>query len=92
MDKDATDRGPERLMAEERERAEIEMRADMARARMRAGDGTVTLSEAFGDPYNLLDAIRDVRRATDLPLYEAKLLLSSTTGASCRSTWPSRPA
>jgi hypothetical protein len=75
VDKDKFDRGLQRLLVEEREKAEIEMRMGMASARLDAGDRTVTLGEMWGDPYNRIDATRDVKAATGLPIMEAKALV-----------------
>jgi hypothetical protein len=77
MDKDAIDRGLDRLLVEEREKVEIDIRADTAAARLSAGDGSVTVFEAWGDPYNRIDAIRAVKTATGLPLLEAKALVEA---------------
>jgi len=71
------DRGLERLLVEEQERAEIDMWAGMASTRLSAGDVSVTLFEAWGDPYNRIDAIKDVRHATGLPLMKAKALVDA---------------
>ena len=77
MDKDAMDQGLERLLVEEQERAEIEMRADTAAVRLGAGDRSVKVFELWGDPYNRIHAISDVRRASGLPLKEAKALVDA---------------
>jgi hypothetical protein len=77
MDNEARDRGLERLLVEEQEKAEIEMRVGMAHARLSAGDSGVTMFEAWGDPYNRIDAIKDVRRATGLPLMKSKALVEA---------------
>jgi hypothetical protein len=77
MDNDAIDRSLERPLVEEQEKAEIETRASMARARLSAGDRSVTMFEAWGDPYNRINAIKDVRRATGLPLVKAKALVEA---------------
>ena len=77
MGKDAMDRGLERLLVEEQERAEIEMRADTAAVRLAAGDRGVTVFELWGDPYNRIPAISDVRRASGLPFKEAKALVDA---------------
>jgi hypothetical protein len=77
MDNDAIVRGLERPLVEEQERAEIEMRAGMAHARLSAGDRSVTMFEAWGDPYNRIDALKDVRSTSGLPLREAKALVEA---------------
>jgi hypothetical protein len=77
VDKDAMDRSLERLLVEEQERVEIEMRMGMANARLAAGDGSVTLGEMWGNRYSLIHAIREVRAACGLPIMEAKAFVDA---------------
>jgi hypothetical protein len=77
VDKDAVDRGLERLLVEEQERAEIEMRSGMADARLAVGDDTVKMSEWWGDLYNRINAIKDVRAASGLGLYESRAFVDA---------------
>ena len=77
MDNEALDRGLERLLVEEQEKAEIEMREGMARARLSVGDGSVKMFEVWGDPYSRIHAIKAVKDATGLPLMEAKALVDA---------------
>jgi hypothetical protein len=77
VDKDSVDRGLERLLVEEREKTEIEMRMGMAKARLAAGDDRVTMGEMWGDRYSRIHAIRDVKAATGLPIMVAKAIVDS---------------
>ena len=74
---DAVDQGLHRLIVEEREKTEIEIRREMASARLAVGDGSVTVWEFLGDPYNLIDAVRDVRKATGLGMFECKAFVDA---------------
>jgi hypothetical protein len=76
-DKDAVDQGLERLLVEEQERAEIEMRVGMAGARLAVGDGSVTIFEIFGDPYSRISVIKDVRSTSGLQFMEAKAIVEA---------------
>jgi hypothetical protein len=44
-DEDQVDRALEQLLVEEQEKVESEMRAGMAKARLAAGNGSVTMGE-----------------------------------------------
>jgi ribosomal protein L7/L12 len=85
IDKDAMDRGLHRLLVEERERIESEMRADMARARVAAGDNSVTISELAGEPYNRIKVLKLLQDAWRLPLREAKALVDAYKGDRVRT-------
>jgi hypothetical protein len=74
---DAVSRGLHRLLVEEREKDEIEMRRGMAGARLAVGDVSVSVGEVYGDPYNLIAAIKDVRGATRLGLRESKAFVDA---------------
>jgi hypothetical protein len=79
VDNEGLDRGLERLLIEEQEKAEIEMREGMARARLAAGDGSVQMGEVWGWPYDLIRTIREARNATGLPLMVVKALVDAYT-------------
>jgi ribosomal protein L7/L12 len=49
----------------------------MCHARLSADGSSVTMFEVWGDPYNRIDSIKDVRRATGLPLMESKALVEA---------------
>jgi ribosomal protein L7/L12 len=74
---DQVDRGLERLLVEEQEKVENEMRAGMAKARLAAGDRSVTMFEMWGDPYNRIHAIREVQAASGLSIMEAKAFVEA---------------